>query len=68
MRYLVDFFSPIETGTNYAILGYDPKILLANQFARYFTFGLLDLLNLIPGVHCYVVHVLYLFSIFGTRN
>ena len=35
----------------------DPKILLANQFADYFTFGLSDMLNLIPGVHCYIVLV-----------
>ena len=41
----------------YAILGYDPKILSANQFAGYFTFGLFDLLSLIPGVHCYTVPV-----------
>ena len=36
----------------YAILVYDPKILLVNQFAGYFSFGLFDLLNIIPGVHC----------------
>ena len=41
-------------------MGYDPKILLANQFAEYFTFGLFDLLNLIPGVHCYIVYLFYM--------
>ena len=30
---------------------------LVNQFARFFTFDLFDLLILIPGVHCYIVFV-----------
>ena len=38
-------------------MGYDPKILLFNQFAGYFTFGLFGFLNLILGVHCYIVLV-----------
>ena len=42
----------------HAILGYDPKILLANQLAGFFIFDMWDLLNLITGVHCYVVIVL----------
>ena len=33
------------------------KILLANQFAGFFTFDLFELLILIPGVHCYIVLV-----------
>ena len=33
----------------HAILGYDAKILLANQFAEFFTFNLFDLLTLMPG-------------------
>ena len=32
-------------------------MLLANQFAGFFTFNLCDLLILIPGVHCYIVLV-----------
>ena len=44
-------------------MGYDPKILLANQFAEFFTFDLFDLLNLIPGVHCYIVLFLCVFLI-----
>ena len=34
-----------------------PQNTLANQFARFFTFDLFDLLILIPGVHCYIVFV-----------
>ena len=41
--------------TYHAILGYDPKILSANQFAGYFTFDLFDLLILLTGVHCYII-------------
>ena len=32
-------------------------MLLANQFAGFFTFDLFDLSILIPGVHCYIVLV-----------
>ena len=39
----------------HAIFGYDPKILLANQFAGFFTFNLFNLLNLIPGIQYYIV-------------
>ena len=35
------------------------KILLANQFAGFSTFDLIDLLILIPGVYCYIVLVFY---------
>ena len=35
------------------------KILLANQIARVFTFDLFDLLILIPGVHCYIVLLIW---------
>ena len=41
----------------YAILDYDPKILLANQFAGFFTFDLFELLILIPVVYCCIVLV-----------
>ena len=47
----------------FAILGYDRKILLANQFSGYFTFGLFNLLNLILGVHSYIVLVYFLFAV-----
>ena len=30
-------------------------MLLTSQFAGFFTFGLFDMLNVIPGVHCYIV-------------
>ena len=53
MRDQVIFFLPLKLEICY--FGNDPKILLANQFAGYFAFGLFDLLNLIPGVHCYIV-------------
>ena len=43
----------------HAILGYDPKILLANQFAGLFIFDLFDLLILILGVHCCIVLVFW---------
>ena len=33
------------------------KTLLANQFARFFTFDLFELLIVIPGVHFYIVLV-----------
>ena len=51
MMYQVDFLLPLKLEE---ILCYDPKILLVNQFAGYFSFGLFDLLNVIPGVHCYI--------------
>ena len=35
----------------------DPKILLTNEFARFFIFDLLDLLILTSEVHCYIVLV-----------
>ena len=39
----------------YDVLGYDPKILLDNQFAGVFTFDLFDLLILLLVVNCYIV-------------
>ena len=50
MMYQVDFLLPLKLEE----ICYDPKILLFNQFAGYFSFGLFDLLNVIPGVHCYI--------------
>ena len=54
MTYQVDVLLPLKL-QKYAILGYDPKILLANQLAGFFTFDLFDFSVLIPGVHCYIV-------------
>ena len=51
MMYQVDFLLPLKLEE---ILCYDPKTLLVNQFAEYFSFGLFDLLNVMPGVHCYI--------------
>ena len=51
MMYQVDFLLPLRLEE---ILCYNPKTLLVNQFAEYFSFGLFDLLNVMPGVHCYI--------------
>ena len=40
------------------------KIFLATQFAGFFTFDLFDLLILIPGVHCYIVHVVFVLAVY----
>ena len=40
------------------ILGYDPKILLANQFVEFLTFDLFDLLTLILNTRGPLLHVL----------
>ena len=39
-------------------MGYDSKILLANQFSEFFNFDLFDLLILILGVYRYIVVVI----------
>ena len=46
---------PLKLQKYYAILDYDPNILLANQFAGPFTFDLFHLSILIRGVDCYIV-------------
>ena len=58
MRYPVDVLLPLNLEEIYAILCDDLKILLANQFAGFLTFGLFDLLNLILGIYCYIVRVI----------
>ena len=58
------FFLPLKLEEILCYLGFDPKTLLANQFAGYFTFGLFDLLNLIPGFHYYIVLVLFYIAYF----
>ena len=45
---------PLKLQKYRAILGYDSKILLSNQFAGFFTFNLFDFLILIPWVHHYI--------------
>ena len=57
MRYQVDFLLPLKLQKIY-YFGLCWKILLANQFAVFFTFDIFDLLILIPGVHCYIVLVM----------
>ena len=48
----------------YCYYGLWLKIVLANQFAGFSTFGLFDLLNLILRVHWYTVRVYYAFKIY----
>ena len=55
------FFLPLKLKEILCYLCYYPKILLANQFAEYFTFGLFNLFNLIPGS----IARLYLFYFFS---
>ena len=57
MRYQVDFLLSLKLQKISYYFGLCWKILLANQFAGFFTFDLFDLLILIPGVHCYIVPV-----------
>ena len=38
-------------------MGYDAKILKANQFAGFFTFDLFNVLILMPGIHYYILLV-----------
>ena len=53
-EYVYEFVLPLKL-EKYAILGYDFKILLANQFKGFFTFDLIDFSNLIPGFHRCIV-------------
>ena len=57
MRYQVEFLLSLKLQKISYYLGLCRKILLANQFAEFFTFDLFDLLIRIPGVHCYIVLV-----------
>ena len=68
MRYQVDFFLPLKLQKISYYFGLCRKILLANQFAGFFTFDLFDLLILILEGHCYIVLVYFISnSIFGFR-
>ena len=53
MGYEVDFLFRLNLQ-----IKHDPKILLANHSAGYFTFELLDMLISIPGIHYYIVLVM----------
>ena len=57
MKYQFDFLLPLKLQKISCNLSYDPKILLTNQFAGFFTFDFFDLSILIPGGHCYIVLV-----------
>ena len=54
---------PLKLQKYRAILGYDSKILLSNQFAGFFTFNLFDFLILIPWVHHYIELLLFIISL-----
>ena len=56
MRYQADFLLPLKLH-KICYFGLCRKILLANQFAGFFTFDLFDMLMLILGIHCYIVFV-----------
>ena len=57
MRYQVDFLLPLKL-QKICYFGLCHKILLANQFAGFFTFNLSDMLILILGGHCYILLVI----------
>ena len=65
MKFQVDFLLPLKL--YHTILGYLRKYSWPISFAGCFTFGLCDLLILIPGVHCYIVLVLIIFVKFYTK-
>ena len=54
IRHQIHFLLPLKLRKHHAVLGYDPKKLLINQLAEYFTF---DSLILVQGAHCYIVLV-----------
>ena len=57
LRCHVDFLLPLKLQKISCYFGLCRKILLANQFAGFFTFDLFDMLILIPRLHCYIVLV-----------
>ena len=65
MRYQVNFLLPLKLQKISYYFGLCQKILLANQFAGFFTFDFFDLLILIPGVHCYILLVISLFLVYN---
>ena len=67
MRYQVDFLLPLMLQKVSYYFGLYWKILLANQFAGFFTFDFFDMLILIPGVHCYIVLVCLVFFLVHQR-
>ena len=57
MRYQFDFLLLLKLQKISYYFALCWKILLASQGARFFTFHIFDLLILMPGVHCYIVHI-----------
>ena len=68
MRYQVDVLLPLKLQKISYYFGLCQKIVLANQFARFFTFDLFDLLILIAGVHYYIVLVLSNFFVITDKK
>ena len=60
MKYQFDFLLPLKLQKISCNLSYDPKILLTNQFAGFFTFDFFDLSILIRGA----IATLYLLNSF----
>ena len=65
MRYQVDFLLPLKLQKISYYFGLCRKMLLANQFALFFTFDSFDLLILIPEVRCYLVLVIIAINSFN---
>ena len=61
--FLHEFF-PLKL-QKYSILGYDPKTLLANQLASFFTFELLILNSKGPLLHCTSLSLTNVFNFIG---
>ena len=68
MRYQVDFLLPLKLQKISYYFGLCWKLLLANQFAGFFTFDLFDLIILILEFHCYIVLVAYFYHNIGFMN
>ena len=59
MRYQANFLPPLKLQKISYYFGLCQKMLLANQFAGFFTFDLFNLLVLILGFHYYIVLVYF---------
>ena len=57
LRYQVDFLLPLKLEKILCYFGLWPQNTLSESVCGIFTFDLFDLLNLIPGVHCYIALV-----------
>ena len=56
MMYQVDFLLLLKLQKISYYFELCQKILLANQFSKFFYFNLFDLLILITGIHCHIAH------------